>query len=138
MDRKVPVLPPDEGERADIFRVVFTKYAISHALSGEELEAAAAATDGYTGAEIRALVLKAADVAEDAGSDTVKSEHLQYALEVFRPTTGDIDLMTQLALKECDDIDLLPMAFRQKMVEKRGRKLQLAAGGSNEGRKRRN
>jgi SpoVK/Ycf46/Vps4 family AAA+-type ATPase len=138
MDRKVPVLPPDEGERADIFRVVFTKYAISQALSGEELEAAAAATDGYTGAEIRALVLKAADVAEDAGSDTVKPEHLQYALEVFRPTTGDIDMMTQLALKECDDIDLLPMAYRQKLVEKRGRKLQLAAGGSNEGRKRRN
>ena len=138
MDRKVPILPPDEGERADIFRVVFSKYEIVNALSGEELEAAAVATDGYTGAEIAALVLKAADVAEDSGSDSVRAEHLQYALEVYRPTTGDIELMTQLALRECDDLDLLPVAYRQKMMEKRDRKLQLITGGSNEGRKRRN
>ncbi|MCL6477497.1 MAG: ATP-binding protein [Peptococcaceae bacterium] len=138
MDRKFPVLPPDEEERADIFQVVFRRYGISHALSGEDLKAAAAATGGYTGAEIRALVLKAADVAEDAGSEKVKADHLRYALEVFRPTTGDIDMMTQLALKECDDLDLLPAAYRQKMMEKRDRKLQVVSGGSGGGRKRRN
>ncbi|MFZ5650723.1 MAG: ATP-binding protein [Bacillota bacterium] len=138
MDRKFPVLPPDEEERVDVFQVVFRRYGISHTLSEEELKAAAAATDGYTGAEIRALVLKAADVAEDAGSETVKADHLRYALEVFRPTTGDIDMMTQLALKECDDLDLLPAAYRQKMMEKRDRKLQVVSGGSGGGRKRRN
>jgi len=137
-DRAIPILPPGEEERAEIFSVMFRKYAISHDLSAEDLNRAAAATDGYTGAELEALVLKAADVAEDAGSDVVLAEHIQYALEVFRPTTGDIEMMTQLALKEANDLDLLPPAYRQKVMEKRDRKLQLITGGSNEGRKRRN
>ncbi|MFZ5592445.1 MAG: AAA family ATPase, partial [Bacillota bacterium] len=137
-DRAIPILPPGEEERAEIFSVMFRKYAISHDLSAEDLNRAAAETDGYTGAEIEALVLKAADVAEDAGSDLVMAEHIQYALEVFRPTTGDIEMMTQLALKEANDLDLLPPAYRQKVLEKRDRKLQVITGGTNEGRKRRN
>ncbi len=137
-DRAIPILPPGEEERAEIFSVMFRKYAISHDLSAEDLNRAATATDGYTGAELEALVLKAADVAEDAGSGVVLAEHIQYALEVFRPTTGDIEMMTQLALKEANDLDLLPPAYRQKVMEKRDRKLQVVTGGTNEGRKRRN
>jgi len=135
-DRAIPILPPGEEERAEIFSVMFRKYAINHDLSAEDLNRAAAETDGYTGAEIEALVLK--DVAEDAGSGVVMAEHIQYALEVFRPTTGDIEMMTQLALKEANDLDLLPPAYRQKVLEKRDRKLQVITGGTNEGRKRRN
>ncbi|SFR12451.1 ATP-binding protein [Desulfoscipio geothermicus] len=132
-DKKVPVLPPEAGERADIFRVMLRKYQIENNLKDQELVMVAEATEGYTGAEIEALVLKASEVAEDAGVRSVDMEHLRYALDVYRPTTRDIEVMTRLALEECNDLDLLPPAYREKLAEKRNiKKLQ-----KQEGRQRR-
>jgi len=115
-DRKVPVLPPNEEERRDIFRVMFNRYGIAHQV---DLSGAAAQTDGYTGAEIEALVLKALEVAEDAGSKVVTDEHLARALEAYVPTTRDIQAQVRLALAECNDKDLLPPAYRHMLDERR-------------------
>lgn len=136
-DKKLPVLPPDTEERADIYRVMCKKYNITCSLSEEELQEAAEATEGYTGAEIEALVLKAAEVAEDSGSEAIHVRHIRYALEVYRPTTQSIEEMTRLALEECNDLELLPPAYRQKLAEKRVRKLQVV-GESGQARRKRN
>lgn len=119
-DRKIPVLPPNEEERQDIFRVMFAKYGIAHKV---DLAKAATQTDGYTGAEIEALVLKALEVAEDAGSDVVTDEHLAHALEAYVPTTRNIQAQVRLALAECNDKDLLPPQYREFLDERRREKV---------------
>lgn len=135
-DKKVPILPPDAEERADIYRVMCRKYSLACSLSEKEMRGVAEATEGYTGAEIEALVLKAAEVAEDHGSEAISAEHIRYALEVYRPTTQSIEEMTRLALEECNDMELLPPAYRQKVAERRARKLQLVGEGGQARRKR--
>lgn len=137
-DKKVPILPPDVQERADIYRVMCRKYGIACELTEQELREAAENTEGYTGAEIEALVLKAAEVAEDSGAEAIKAEHLRYALEVYRPTTQSIEEMTRLALEECNDLDLLPPAYRQKAAERRVRRLHVASEGNQTSRRKRN
>jgi len=135
-DKKVPILPPDTNERADIYRVMCRKYGLACALSEEEMQEVAEATDGYTGAEIEALVLKAAEVAEDSGSEEISAENVRYALEVYRPTTQSIEEMTRLALEECNDLELLPPAYRQKVAERRARKLHVVGEGGQSRKKR--
>jgi len=106
-DRKVPILPPDERERADIFKVMFTKYKIDFD-ADLDISQAAKKTNSYTGAEIEALVLKALEISEDAGSNKVAAQHLEQALKAYIPTTGDIQSQVRLALAECNDRDLVP------------------------------
>jgi transitional endoplasmic reticulum ATPase len=118
-DKKIPVLPPSEEERQDIFKVMFTKYNIAYEV---DLVNAAAQTNDYTGAEIEALVLKSLEVAEDAGSDVVTDEHLAHALEAYVPTTRDIQQQVRLALAECNDRDLLPPAYRHMLDERKDSK----------------
>jgi len=135
-DKKLPILPPDVEERADIYRVICKKYGVACTLSEKELQEAAEEMEGYTGAEIEALVLKAAEVAEDSGSESIQAEHVRYALEVYKPTTQSIEEMTRLALDECNDLELLPPYYRQKVAEKRVRKLQLVSENSQTRKKR--
>lgn len=118
-DRKIPVLPPDEVERLDIFRVMFQKYAI---VWEGDLAPTVNRTEGYTGAEIEALVLKALEIAEDEGSQVVKEKHLERALEAYVPTTRDIQAQVRLALQECNDKDMLPPQYRHLLDERRQKK----------------
>jgi len=115
-DRKIPVLPPDANERLPIFRVMFKKYGIAY---DADLSIFAEATDGYTGAEIEALVLKALEVAEDSGSDKVSNTHIAKALNAYVPTTRDIQTQIRLAIAECNDKDLLPPAYRHLLEERK-------------------
>ena len=116
-DKKVPVLPPDTEERIEIINVVLHRYGICFSEDFDFREVAEA-TEGYTGAELEALVLKASDVAEDAGGNCVEIAHMRHALEVYRPTTQGIEDMTRLALAECNDLDLLPPAYQDKLTSK--------------------
>ncbi len=118
-DRKIPVLPPNEDERKAIFEVMFAKYEIVHETN---LGKVASQTDGYTGAEIEALVLKALEVAEDSGSEVVMDKHLAHALEAYVPTTRDIQAQVRLALAECNDRELLPPAYRHLLDEQKEQK----------------
>lgn len=115
-DRKIPILPPDTDERQEVLRVIFNKYDIAYDL---DLAPIAEATDGYTGAELETLVLKAHEVAEDNGHNTVTLEDVKYALDVYVPTTGDIQRQTLLALQECNDKDLLPPKYRDILEQRR-------------------
>lgn len=115
-DRKIPVLPPDEEERKSIFEVMFKKYRID---CEADINLAANQTDGYTGAEIEALVLKSLEVAEDDGCQKVTDSHLAHALKVYIPTTRDIQAQVKLALAECNDKDLLPPAYKHMLDERK-------------------
>jgi SpoVK/Ycf46/Vps4 family AAA+-type ATPase len=113
-DKKIPILAPEAGEREAIFRVMLAKYGIPCRV--EDWSEAVAATEGWTGAEIEALVLKAYEVAQDA---PVTKDHLRAALERYFPTTQSIEEMTTLAIAECNDADLLPPKYRERLKDRR-------------------
>jgi AAA+ superfamily predicted ATPase len=106
-DKKIPFLVPDEEERQAIFVVMCRRYG----LPAERIpEGCVAGTDGWTGAEIEAAVVKAAELVEDEQMDTVQA--LEQAVKRIRPSTADIEFMTLLAVAEVDDLDLLPPKYR--------------------------
>jgi transitional endoplasmic reticulum ATPase len=85
-----------------------------------------AATDGWTGAEIEAATVKAAEIVED--EDLEPTEALVQAVQRIRPSTADIEFMTLLAISQVDDLDLLPPGHRALLDDREGlqRKLEAA------------
>lgn len=113
-DKKIPFLAPDDSEREAIFEVMARKYG----LTVKSIPAACVtATSGWTGAEIEATVVKALEVMEDQGLTASKA--LIYAVSAISPSTADIEYMTLLAVKECNDRDLLPPKYREMLTDRK-------------------
>ncbi len=74
------------------------------------------ATDGWTGAEIEAAVVKAVELVED--ENLGPAEALVQAVRRLRPSTADIEFMTLLAVAECNDLDLLPPKYRSLLKDR--------------------
>lgn len=112
-DKKIPFLVPDEAERESIFRVMARRYL------GQECEIRPVmieATNGWTGAEIEAVAVKAAELAEDEGYESCQA--LEVAVSKLSPSTADIELMTMLAIREVSDKDLLPPKYQNLMTNR--------------------
>jgi AAA+ superfamily predicted ATPase len=106
-DKKIPLLVPDGEERTAIFRVLARRYL------GQRLEIDAdtlGVTEGWTGAEIEAAAVKAVELVEDEG--LAAEEAVRQAVRRLSPSTADIEFMTMLAVRECNDRDLLPPRYR--------------------------
>jgi transitional endoplasmic reticulum ATPase len=108
-DRKIPFLLPGWAQRVAILQAVQNRYKIPGA---PDWEVVAKQTDGYTGAELESMVLKAWELAEDAGRTELTGEDATGALERIRPSTAQVAFMTDLAVLECDDKDVLPPEFQ--------------------------
>jgi len=117
-DKKIPILLPEEEERANIFKIMINKYKFDTNI--EDYTPFAKETEKYTGAEIDLVVRKAYELAnEDESNDlTITSEILMDAIKRCRPSTQQIEYMTILAIKECDDKDLLPDRYKQFLDDK--------------------
>jgi hypothetical protein len=97
-----------------------------------------AATESWTGAEIEAAVVKAAELMEDEDLDGVTA--IEQAVKRLSPSTADIELMTYLAVQECNDLDLLPPRYRDMLedraeLEEKTRSLKERAEGPGRGRR---
>ncbi|RJO61783.1 MAG: ATP-binding protein [Dehalococcoidia bacterium] len=112
-DKKIPVLAPDNVERESILKVLLKKYNPENWV--KDINTVVEATEGWTGAELEALVLKACEVAE---GQTLADGHMAAALDRYFPTTQDIERMTALAVAECNDADLLPPRYRTVLKER--------------------
>jgi transitional endoplasmic reticulum ATPase len=112
-DKKIPVLLPEAGERAEIFRIMIEKYGFETDIIN--FMPFAEETEGYTGAEIETVVRKAYEIAneDDRPGEVITSEILKDALLRSRPNTQQVQFMTTLAIEECDDIDLLPERYKK-------------------------
>jgi SpoVK/Ycf46/Vps4 family AAA+-type ATPase len=113
LDKKIPILAPDSRERASILRVLVVQAfgTVPGLPTEEEEEALADRMDGYTGAEIEAVVGKATQlVARHRDWSLVRC--LQEAFERIIPSTQNIEHMTRLALLHCNDLDLVPAHLR--------------------------
>lgn len=106
-DKKIPFLVPDDNGRKSIFLVMSKKYLGQEVVVSDIL---VKATKGFTGAEIEAVAVKAAELMEDY--DLTASDALEKAIAKLRPSTADIEFMTMLAIQAVDDLDLLPVEYQ--------------------------
>ena len=117
-DKKIPILLPETAERANIFKIMINKYGFETDII--DFTTFAEQSENYTGAEIETVVRKAYELAnEDDNEGTVlTSEILEEAIRKCRPSTQQIEFMTMLAIKECDDKDLLPDKYKDLLDNK--------------------
>lgn len=132
-DDKFPFLPPqDAGERYDTLVRLLRRHAeIDQAsIPTETVQLLAEGTDEWTQAELERLVLKAAQIAdvEEIGID----EALKQANDRLVTSTRDIEKMTLLALRACDDRALVPEKWRSLVGREGGQTETVAASESDE------
>ncbi|MDB5095905.1 MAG: ATPase central domain protein [Cyanobacteria bacterium RYN_339] len=112
-DQKIPLFfPKTSEERERIFRALLHKNRVEADLP--DLSEAVAATEGYSGAELEAIVLLADQVAGLRGATLVTAVDVQAAVEDFIPNRNRrmIEYMELLAVFECSSRRLLPEVFR--------------------------
>jgi transitional endoplasmic reticulum ATPase len=115
-DKKIPFLIPDESERREIFKVMCRKYISPDQYPTEIPPEAIANAEGWTGAEIEATTVKASEIMEDENLPAHAA--LIDATRRLSPSTADIEFMTMLAIKECNDLDLLPAQYRDRLKDR--------------------
>lgn len=117
-DKKIPVLLPEEDERAEIYGIMIKKYGFETDIA--DFTPFASQSENYTGAEIETVVRKAYEIANDAGVEgaVLTTDILNEAIKRCRPSTQQVEFMTMMAVKECDDMDLLPDRYR-KLLDNR-------------------
>jgi len=116
MDKRVPLLVPDRSGRESILKALCVKYGID----AEEIDFSATlkATEGWTGAELEALLLRAKQFAEEEKA-AVETRHLNEAVEDYIPSRDQdaFDLMSALAIRYTNSRRLLPPAYRSSNGE---------------------
>ncbi|MGE5614106.1 MAG: ATP-binding protein [Bacillota bacterium] len=117
-DKKIPILLPDEKERAEIFKIIIRKYGFRTDV--EDFSIFSAETENYTGAEIETVVRKAYELAseDDEKGELLTARIMGEAIKRCRPSTQQVQFMTMLAIEECDDKDLLPEKYKGLLDKK--------------------
>lgn len=111
LSKKIPVLATDGTERAKILQAItVSMFGDEEELpTPEEYQQLAAHMDGYTGAEIEGVCEKALYLHMDG---LCISEAIRVAYDRILPTTRNVDYMTELALANCNDMDLIPAQYQ--------------------------
>lgn len=111
MDKRVPLLVPDSTGRMEILKALCRKYGI--ASEGIDFSPALVSTEGWTGAELEALLLRAKQFGEEEDKP-VETRHLDEAVKDYIPSRDQqaFDLMTALAIRYTNSRRLLPEAYR--------------------------
>lgn len=125
-DAKIPMLlPVSSEERIELFHVMFRKYSLrfgygSRKATELKLKEAADKTDGYSGAEIESIVIKAHQIAcrHDREPGEVGGDDLLQAVSYISSSSRDSEYMTALALAEVSDLEFVPLALRTKAANK--------------------
>lgn len=130
LSKKIPILATEASERQKVLEVI-TRDTFADEVeetefpSSEQYQEVALSMDGYTGAEIEGVLEKAVYLYDEGLSIY---EALKEACDRIVPTTRNVDLMTELALRNCNDIDLVPPQYHElfrKLHNKEARETQL-------------
>jgi len=115
MDKKIPVLAPDTQERVAILQVLTLQAFgdVPELPIAEDYQSLAEKMTDYTGAEIEGVIGKAFQLYARSKQTWSIAQSLLEAYERIMPTTGNIEQMTRLALLHCNDLDLVPVAYRE-------------------------
>ncbi|MBT3217841.1 MAG: ATP-binding protein, partial [Proteobacteria bacterium] len=118
-DFKIPFFfPEDPVERRLILEALIRKNKLE-VEEGISFEKAVEATDGYSGAELEAVLLMAANLGADEDSEMIRQEHLdQAALDVVPSRdTRMLQFMEMLAVFEASARRMLPKRFQGLSTE---------------------
>jgi AAA+ superfamily predicted ATPase len=118
-DKKIAFLPPGPQERLSVLQAVCRKHGIAIKTTPAIEKTFTQQTEGWTQAEIRSLVAKAREVSRKRKSTTIEDGDIMEALDKLTPSTQDVEFMTNLAIREIDDKDLLPPQYQQKLANRK-------------------
>jgi ATP-dependent 26S proteasome regulatory subunit len=119
-DKHIPCLMPDAEEREAIFAVKCRQYGLDLTAISPEV---VAQTEGFTGAEIELVVVKALEVMDYGGLSP--EDALRGASVSIRASTADVEYMTAIAIQECNDRDLLPKRYWPLFDDRAGLKKRI-------------
>jgi transitional endoplasmic reticulum ATPase len=124
-DIRIPFPFPREAERADIFRAIQRKYNLRFD-SGIDFALLAQKADKHSGADIEAICLEAARIADRDGKESIGFQHLMRAMDDYMThhDAAAIKKMEVAAYKECNSRSLLPddvVAELEKKAAAKGR-----------------
>lgn len=125
-DLKIPFFfPQTNEEREAIFKALFKKNKIEYELT--DLNQFLSMLEGYSGAEIEAIVLLSVEFAKEQKSQVVKDEHLKAAIEDFIPNRNKnmIEFMELLAVFECSSKRMLPSQYQDINNQELSERLRL-------------
>ncbi|NOY28437.1 MAG: ATP-binding protein [Oligoflexia bacterium] len=113
-DYKIPFFFPEElDERRAILLALVRKNHLSLA-EDASVEPIAVKLEGYSGAELEAVLLAAGNIAAEGDSDIITQEHLDQAAEDVIPSRDNrmLEFMEMLAVFECTSRRMLPDRFK--------------------------
>ncbi len=112
-DKKVVFLAPNEKERRQVFQYHLKKHGFA-GVPEESLARIVAETDGYTQAEIEAIVVKAEELVKRKRGAVDQSEALLLAKSyMISAQNANIKHMEDIALMECNDAEFIPEEKRE-------------------------
>jgi AAA+ superfamily predicted ATPase len=116
-DLKLAVLPPTAEERPAIFQIHLRRYCRQEVTPLPE--ECISGSEGWTGAEIEQAARKAAELQYTRHLDAATA--IRRAMEYVLPTTANVPQMTEEALDNVDDLELLPESYRKLALARRKR-----------------
>ena len=112
-DKKVPFFAPNEEERRQVFLYHLKRHGFVMD-DAECLDKIISDTDGYTQAEIEAVVVKAEELMKRKNNQADAVEMLTLARNYMISTqNANIRYMEDLALAECNDAEFIPEQKRE-------------------------
>lgn len=113
-DKKIPFFAPTEEEREYVFKLHLKGKDIP-VHPNVDIKKLARATDGYTQAEIEAIVVKALELCKRAKQKVITQDKLEMALGyMLSNQNAKIREMEDIALKECNDQEFIPENYKER------------------------
>lgn len=126
MDAVIPVLLPDETERAAIITAQARSQGTS--ITDRAVASLASATPKYSAADLGGIIRKARTLARREGSAAVTPELAARAMSLIRPNSpGTADYYTLLAVNACNDAELLPPEYAGLLADRAALQEKIAA-----------
>ena len=115
-DKKIPFFAPNADERA----LVLAKHIQKAGTNPQNISCQkfAEKINNYTQAEIEAVVVKAYELAARKGKRTIANSHIETAIEyMISANNNKITEMENIALLECNDLEFVPVQYRNRRKE---------------------
>lgn len=128
LDRKVPFFYAESGlDRSEIVKVLIKRYAFAGEIDDHALASLCEPLNGYSNADLEAMVLLAVEFHDRNPSLTVIEALIMAAEDFMPPQERDmIDFMELLAVSETSRRSLLPDRFRKMPLEEIQKALRIA------------
>lgn len=104
--------PYTAEEREDIFRTMLRKLNINSDIKYDD-EIFKRQKYQYSGADIEAILVRAKSISVSAGSEVVKPEHIEEAINNFIPPVYpyEVELQNLVAVLECTHVNMIPPKY---------------------------